>query len=649
MTRLQARRDTALDTLVRGRHVCFVAAAMIGSAAIGAIASEDASSRASDAAQQGADASRQQLDFARQQYNDWQKRYSPLEQQLVDEASRAGGVDEQNQWAGRAAADTNGAYANAMGQLTRNASRYGINANSGNFQDQMRRNAIDQGAALSGAMTNARFNDFNQGHAFRLDVANHGKGLASNAMSAMGSAAYGLNNAARTSYGMANGIQQGIGQLGNGLYKAGRDAGWWGNPSGGGWVMGSGSEASFAPMGGGAPDPTFGTGVVDFNSAAQPAMDYGLSSGSAQNWLMENSGGPIHGPGTETSDSIPARLSDGEYVLNAEAVRLAGKHNLDALNNRGLQVRAQRQGQPVTVGSPGHQQPLDPRILNANRQRLAAAQQHFADGGVVGGPDPSFPQLARNEAQPVSLAPEQEAQYNAWLNANGIQDASAHDLRGFWAAHAPNPTGQPGVNDFAYPGQTQAFANGGAVRPILEHNSQPLQEYHGELPLMHVDRMQPLPQPGQPLLEYNQPMPYMAMTPQMQAQPVTDPNQVLEMNQPLPYMMMQPQMQAQPVGYASGGLVASQTPEQMPAYANGGLVDNGGNAFSPPGYDMSLAPPGQSQPAMPPAVAQPGGLMPQGAPQPMPPQGLQPAPTPRRAARKGKSRSKAAVKKGGKK
>ena len=35
--------------------------------------------------------------------------------------------------------------------------------------------------------------------------------------------------------------------------------------------------------------------------------------------------GAIAGPGTATSDSIPAMLSDGEFVMTAKAVRGAGK------------------------------------------------------------------------------------------------------------------------------------------------------------------------------------------------------------------------------------------------------------------------------------------------------------------------------------
>ena len=44
------------------------------------------------------------------------------------------------------------------------------------------------------------------------------------------------------------------------------------------------------------------------------------------------SGGYVTGPGTGTSDSIPARLSAGEYALRADAVRRVGIEFLHALN-----------------------------------------------------------------------------------------------------------------------------------------------------------------------------------------------------------------------------------------------------------------------------------------------------------------------------
>lgn len=45
------------------------------------------------------------------------------------------------------------------------------------------------------------------------------------------------------------------------------------------------------------------------------------------------SGGHVRGPGTGTSDSIPAWLSNGEYVIRAAAVKKLGVRFLDGLNN----------------------------------------------------------------------------------------------------------------------------------------------------------------------------------------------------------------------------------------------------------------------------------------------------------------------------
>ena len=40
--------------------------------------------------------------------------------------------------------------------------------------------------------------------------------------------------------------------------------------------------------------------------------------------MMVREGGEIVGPGTGTSDSVPAMLSDGEFVMTASAVKGAG-------------------------------------------------------------------------------------------------------------------------------------------------------------------------------------------------------------------------------------------------------------------------------------------------------------------------------------
>jgi len=49
---------------------------------------------------------------------------------------------------------------------------------------------------------------------------------------------------------------------------------------------------------------------------------------------FERKNGFIDGPGTETSDDIPAMLSDGEFVMTGQAVRGAGSYDMN--NNQGI-------------------------------------------------------------------------------------------------------------------------------------------------------------------------------------------------------------------------------------------------------------------------------------------------------------------------
>jgi hypothetical protein len=83
------------------------------------------------------------------------------------------------------------------------------------------------------------------------------------------------------------------------------------------------NEAGGASGGGGGGDDGSGGGGAS-----------GIVSGLA-GLLMAAEGGLVQGPGTATSDSIPARLSTGEFVLRAAAVQDIGLPAL-ALMNRGL-------------------------------------------------------------------------------------------------------------------------------------------------------------------------------------------------------------------------------------------------------------------------------------------------------------------------
>ncbi|MFM2465145.1 phage tail tape measure protein [Paraburkholderia sp. RL17-368-BIF-A] len=59
----------------------------------------------------------------------------------------------------------------------------------------------------------------------------------------------------------------------------------------------------------------------------------GFATGGSVSVPGHATGGYITGPGTGTSDSIMARLSNGEFVMTADAVKRIGPANLDAMNN----------------------------------------------------------------------------------------------------------------------------------------------------------------------------------------------------------------------------------------------------------------------------------------------------------------------------
>ena len=72
--------------------------------------------------------------------------------------------------------------------------------------------------------------------------------------------------------------------------------------------------------------------VLSFFKRGLGFNDGGIASlsGYADGDMVEDfprMNGPISGPGTETSDDIPAMLSDGEFVVNAKAVRGIGRMN----------------------------------------------------------------------------------------------------------------------------------------------------------------------------------------------------------------------------------------------------------------------------------------------------------------------------------
>ena len=85
-------------------------------------------------------------------------------------------------------------------------------------------------------------------------------------------------------------------------------------------------EGTLPELSGGKPRGMYGGGMV-------MPMAY-AEGGNVAAEDFERMNGRIDGPGTETSDDIPAMLSDGEFVMTGRAVRGAG--SFDMQNQGGI-------------------------------------------------------------------------------------------------------------------------------------------------------------------------------------------------------------------------------------------------------------------------------------------------------------------------
>lgn len=92
-------------------------------------------------------------------------------------------------------------------------------------------------------------------------------------------------------------------------------------------------------------------------------------------------GGYVAGPGSGTSDSIPARLSNGEYVLRADAVRKIGVDNLHQMNRTGQMLGGNDQNKNRLTAMFGGA--VDPKTNPQLADAIAGYAGGMADGGLT--------------------------------------------------------------------------------------------------------------------------------------------------------------------------------------------------------------------------------------------------------------------------
>lgn len=117
-------------------------------------------------------------------------------------------------------------------------------------------------------------------------------------------------------------------------------------------------------------------GVVVGGLMASGALDGLFARGGNVKRKNFKPGGKVTGKGTETSDDIPAWLSDGEHVNNATSVKLAGLDTLETINNEGLKVRDGQQDAEAA------KQNIGKAMIERGTELTAGL--HMARGGKVG-------------------------------------------------------------------------------------------------------------------------------------------------------------------------------------------------------------------------------------------------------------------------
>lgn len=303
---------------------------------------------------------RQQSDIAGQneqqaidQWNRYKTLFAPVEDKMVSDATNYDSPEQYDRVRQEAAGNANSAFDTAQASRDLGLEHMGVNPNSGRFVDPTAM-GLQRAAGVAGAENTATANLRDKAIALRAGAASFGRNMPNTAAQAYGIAdasgnsAVGNSNASTNTavsatgtpgqyFGLSNagygtaGSIYGAGYSGQiSAYNAANQANatmWGGLGQGFGAFAGStaGSKAlgNLWPSVFGAPVPGLARGGV--------VRRYGLvRKGYAD-------GGIVRGPGTDTSDSVPAQLSDGEAVLNAPAVRLVGEDFIHSLNRAGLE------------------------------------------------------------------------------------------------------------------------------------------------------------------------------------------------------------------------------------------------------------------------------------------------------------------------
>ena len=268
--------------------------------AVSAVASHQDKQDAKRAAN-AAGANQQTLDkISTEQWEAYKKDIAPLMSELSE--SVAGEADTQGA-SDRVSNDVIQSFAKAREVTNRNNMRLGINPASGAAQEDARRDGLDMAKTRAFAMNSAREAEKDKHFGRKMAVVQTGKGLPATALSA-------ANSSMNQSNYLAN-------QYNEGARNTARFV------SGLPWdKMGS--------TGGGSQPSTYSAYSGTTEQAGNNFDNMNFDDISADSNKFAD-GGEVDGEGSGISDSIDAKLSDGEYVVPADVVKKKGTEFFDKL------------------------------------------------------------------------------------------------------------------------------------------------------------------------------------------------------------------------------------------------------------------------------------------------------------------------------
>lgn len=135
-------------------------------------------------------------------------------------------------------------------------------------------------------------------------------------------------------------------------------------------------------------------------------------------------GGPVVGPGTSTSDSVRANLSNGEYVIKASSAKSMGRDVLDMLNSTGSIASLGRKGDTELA----HINSVEAQMLKSiggsgSKNPLSGLKEFFFDGfnpllGLRDAALSAATSIISNTNNPEGYRPEKIGSNASWNTAN---------------------------------------------------------------------------------------------------------------------------------------------------------------------------------------------------------------------------------------